>query len=168
MSGVRTLAAAGARYIVVPNRAESFGNANVQALRSVYNGALWSGLAAAGVNFVPADLNAVRLAIEANPASFGFLFSDNSDPACSRPIGFGDGWALLCSSNPASVSRFAPGADQTHLFADDQHLATAGQKIVADYEYSLIVAPSMMSMLAEAPRKTRTALIGPIQKKIQL
>jgi outer membrane lipase/esterase len=168
VSGVRTLAAAGARYIVVPNRAESFGNANIQALRSIYNDALWSGLAAAGVNFIPADLNAVRLAIKANPASFGFLFPDNSDPACSRPIGFGDGWSLLCSSNPTSVSRFAPGADQTHLFADDQHLATAGQKIVADYEYSLVVAPSMMSMLAEAPLKTRTALIGAMQNQIQL
>ena len=40
VSGVRSLAAAGARYIVVPNRTASFGNTNVQALRRVYNDGL--------------------------------------------------------------------------------------------------------------------------------
>jgi outer membrane lipase/esterase len=38
-------------------------------------------------------------------------------------------------------------------------LSTAGQKIVADYEYSLIVAPGEISFLAEAPVKMRQALV---------
>ena len=39
-----------------------------------YSRALWSALAAAGVNFIPADWNAVRLAIAADPSAFGFQF----------------------------------------------------------------------------------------------
>src|SRR5262249_13571964 len=49
----------------------------------------------------------------------------------------------------------SPDAAQTHLLADNLHLSSAGQRIVADYEYSLLVAPGMISMMAEAPLKTR-------------
>lgn len=37
-------------------------------------------------------------------------------------------------------------ADTTHLFADDQHLATAGQKIVAGYIYNLLVQTVPMNI----------------------
>ena len=74
------------------------------------------------------------------------------------------GYALLCTP----LTLVAPDAMQTHLFADDIHLSTAGQKILADYEYSLVVAPSMISMLAEAPVKTRTSLIGVIPNQIPI
>jgi len=62
----------------------------------------------------------------------------------------------------------APNADQTRLFADDQHLTTAGQKILADYEYSLIVAPSGISFLAEIPVKTRAAMVDSIFNQIAI
>jgi outer membrane lipase/esterase len=62
----------------------------------------------------------------------------------------------------------APNADQTRLFADDQHLSTAGQKILADYEYSLIVAPGEISFLAEAPVKTRAAVVDAIFNQIAI
>ena len=78
-------------------------------------------------------------------------------------------WALLCSSNPAAPSHLvAPNADQTRLFADDQHLSAAGQKILADYEYSLIVAPSEISFLAEIPVKTRAAVVDGIFNQIAI
>ena len=38
----------------------------------------------------------------------------------------------------------------------------------ADYDYSLITAPSEMSYLAEAPVKTRTALVETIFQQISL
>jgi outer membrane lipase/esterase len=76
-------------------------------------------------------------------------------------------WALLCSSNPASPSTFvSPNADQTFLFADDQHLTSAGQKIQADYIYSLIVAPSEISYFGEVPVKTRAAVVNAIDTQI--
>jgi outer membrane lipase/esterase len=47
-------------------------------------------------------------------------------------------------------------------------LTTAGQKILADYYYSLIVAPSQISFLAEVPVKTRAALINTILNQIPI
>jgi outer membrane lipase/esterase len=173
---IANLQAAGARYIIVPDLPFSFptgggaGNAETRQARLDYSQALWSGLAAAGVNFIPADINAVRVAIAANPSSFGFQFVGNGagQVACTNP-GVSSAWALLCSSNPGAPSTFVtPDADQTRLFADDQHLTTAGQKIFADYYYSLIVAPSQISFLAEVPVKTRAALVNAILNQISI
>lgn len=174
---IASLQAAGARYIIIPDLAFSFplgggaGNAQERQAKLDYSQALWSALAAAGVNFIPADINAARLAIAANPASFGFQFIGNGlgQFACTQPAGVGSAWALLCSSNPLAPSTFvSPDADQTHLFADDQHLTTAGQKIFADYYYSLVVAPSQISFLAEVPVNTRAAVINAIFNQISV
>ncbi|MFT3941224.1 autotransporter outer membrane beta-barrel domain-containing protein [Rhodopseudomonas sp.] len=168
-SAVSSLSAAGARYILVPDLAYSFGNAKVQQDRWLYSQTLWSGLSAAGVNFIPVDFNAMRLAVAAAPAAFGFQYTDTSNFACSQPSGVSNAWALLCSSNPAAPSHLVtPDADQTRLYADEQHLTTAGQKILADYEYSLIVAPSEISFLAEAPVKTRAVMVDSIFNQIAL
>jgi outer membrane lipase/esterase len=173
---VARLQAAGAQYFIVRGLPFDFplgggaGNAATRADRLLYTQALWADLAARGVNFIPSDYNAVRLAIQASPSSFGFLYIDNTvNYACTKPAGVTTAWALLCSADPNSPSTFVtPDADRTRLFADDQHLTTAGQKIVADYEYSLVVAPSMISMLAEAPVVTRTALVNSIQNQIPI
>jgi len=175
-SAIASVQAAGARYIIVAGLPYSFpdGNGNNAFQRQeklLYTQTLWSSLAADGVNFVPADINAVRLAIAANPASFGFQFVDTAagHTACTIPFAGASAWALLCSSNPAAPSHLtSPNAENTDLFADDQHYTTAGQKIMADYQYSLVVAPSMMSFLAEAPVKTRAGVIGAILNQIPL
>jgi hypothetical protein len=49
--GIAKLAAAGARFIVVPNQPQSFGGATLEALRTAYDNAL---RAAAHVNFIRA------------------------------------------------------------------------------------------------------------------
>jgi outer membrane lipase/esterase len=139
---------------------QSFNAATEQTLRTAYDSTLWQGLAEARVNFIPADYNAMLRAVTSNLSAFGFIA--NAGPACIAPAGITSGYALLCTP----LTLVAPDAAQTHLLADDLHLSTAGQKIVADYEYSLIVAPSMISMLAEAPVQTRSALIGVIQNQI--
>ena len=135
-SGIARLQVAGARYIVVPDLEFSFpkNNAEVRQAKLAYSQALWSDLQAQGVKFIPADLNAVRLAIDANPAAFGFTTISNAagSTACTKPANITTAWALLCSSNPAAPSHLvSPDADQTHLFADDSHYTTAGQKIQA-------------------------------------
>ena len=106
------------------------GNAQTRQARLDYSTALWSGLAANGVNFIPADWNSVRVAIAANPSAFGFQFigTGAGQVACTQPAGINTAWALLCSSNPAAPSTFVtPDADRTRLFADDGHMTTAGQ-----------------------------------------
>ncbi|MEW6451682.1 MAG: autotransporter domain-containing protein [Pseudomonadota bacterium] len=155
---------AGARIFIVPNQPQSIGTANQQALRTLYNNTLWNGLAAAGINFIPADINAVFLAVRGNSA-FGFTATG---PACTQPAGITSGWASLCSATSTVSTFVTPDAPNTHLLADDIHLTSAGQKIVADYEYSLLVAPSMISMLAEAPVKTRAGAISAIENQMML
>jgi outer membrane lipase/esterase len=172
-SAIAALQAAGARYIIVPDLNYDFptgaANAAQRQLRLVYSQALWSTLAASGVQFIPADVNAFRLAVASNPAEFGFISISSAvgQTACTKPATVTTAWALLCSANPGAPSQLVtPDAAQTHLFADDQHYATAGQKIEADYEYSLIVAPSEISYLAEVPVKTRAAVISQIDNEI--
>jgi outer membrane lipase/esterase len=166
VAGIAQLAAAGARYIVVPDQPQSFGGATLEALRTTYDTTLWNGLAVAHVSFIPADINAMYLAVSSNPAAFGLIA--NAGPACTQPAGIPSGWAVFCSPTSTVSTLVAPNAEQTHLFADDEHLTTAGQKIVADYEYSLIVAPAEISFLAETPVKTREAMIEGMRAQIAL
>jgi outer membrane lipase/esterase len=162
------LQAAGARYIIVPNLPQSFGNGDAPGLRKIYNDELWNGLAKAGVNFIPADFNGLRKEIAAKQAAFGFEFIDigpnGSHTACQPVV---DAAALLCSTDGSKL--VAPNADQTRLFADQEgHLATKGQKIWADYMYSLVIAPSEISLLAENPVKSRNATIDLIMNQIPI
>ena len=172
-SAVAGLRNAGGRYFIVPDLPYSFplSDRTTQQARLLYSQALWSDLASKGVNFIPADYNAVRLAIQANPLSFGFISISNAigHTACTAPAGITTAWALLCSSSPGAPSQLvAPNADQVYLFADDQHLTTAGQKIVGDYFYSLVVAPSEISMLPENALEMRREAITGIQQQIAL
>jgi len=149
-TAIASLKSAGARIIVVANLASSFPMNSVpdQQMKATYNQALFTSLTNQGVSYILADINSVRLAINSNPAQYGFV-AVNTAPgnvACTIPSGVATAWALLCSSNPNSPSTLiAPNADLTHLFADDQHLATAGQKIVGDYIYNLILQAGFAS-----------------------
>jgi outer membrane lipase/esterase len=179
-TAIAKLQAAGARTIIVPGLNYSFPIVDPaqQAAELAYTKALWSGLAQRGVNFVPGDFNAVRVAIAANPSAFGFQFvgSSAAQAACTQPTVGGvlltTAYALLCISNPNPADPVAQShlktadAAQTHLFADDQHLTTAGQKIQADYFYSLLVAPSQISFLAENAVQARTGTVAGIQDQI--
>jgi len=128
---VAQLQAAGARYILVPDLPFSFptNNATERQARLDYSLALWSALATDGVNFIPADWNAVRVAIAANPSAFGFQFigTGPAQVACvknpANPLSVNSASALLCSSDPnAPYILVTPDADRTHLFADEQHI----------------------------------------------
>jgi outer membrane lipase/esterase len=139
---IAVLRNAGARTIIVPGLHFSFaaGDPQRQAAEFAYTQALWSDLAARGVNFIPADFNSVRVAIEADRAAFGFQFigSGAASTACTEPVVNGvritTAYALLCISNPNPADPAAQShlktadAAQTHLFADDQHLTTAGRR----------------------------------------
>ena len=125
-------------------------------------------MAKAGVNFIPADFDGLRKEIVAKQAAFGFEFVDigqnGSHTACQPVV---NAAALLCSTSQSNL--VAPNADQTRLFADQEgHLATKGQKIWADYMYSLVIAPSEISLLAENPVKSRAATIDLIMNQIPI
>src|ERR1700733_6035162 len=90
-----------------------------------------------GVNFIPADISGLFTYVSQNPAKFGFAAATvlASNPACGATS------SLLCGPGQLVTAN----AEQTHLWADDVHLTTAGQTIEVDYIYSLLTAPSQIS-----------------------
>jgi phospholipase/lecithinase/hemolysin len=164
-TAIANLKAAGAVTFLVVNQPESFPTNNMQQqqLRAAYDQALFSGLAAAGVTFIKGDKNSVRVAFLNNPALYGFnsVSSAAGNVACSQPAGVSTAWALLCSSNPSAPSTFvSPNADLTQLFADDQHLATAGQEFVANYYYTLFTPPASSPLVAAVLPTSRSVQVG--------
>jgi outer membrane lipase/esterase len=170
-TSVATLQADGARTIVVLNVYDyarlvdasgnlSPANATNVAQASAFGTAVWSGLAAAGVNFVPADVEGLLKYVSRNPTRFGFTPGTElaSSPACATPA------SLVCA--PGQL--VTPDAEQTYLFADSHHLTTAGQTIEADYIYSLLTAPSQISLLAASAVQVGLARMTTIQQQIDL
>lgn len=172
-NGVTALKNAGARYILIPNLARN----------DVLNTTIYQNLAASGVNFIPADQTALILAVRANPARFGLVSAATgtavftapvpaSPSACQPPAGGYSGYGLYCipSTTPVPGTAYLTSANalQTNLFSDNLHLSPAGQKIQADYYYSLIVAPSQISFLTESTIQARRGVTLGIQEQIDI
>lgn len=177
VAAITELSRAGARYIIVPN----YGSSNLRPTQ--LSQGIWNALASSGVNFIPADYNSLLQTILANPERFGFtsatptvLGGSAQTSACHTPTGFNNAgaaaYALYCIPNttPVGGTAYLNAANslQTSLYSDDQHLTPAGQKIVSDYYYSLIVAPSQISFLAESAIQGRRGTIQGIQQQIDL
>jgi hypothetical protein len=164
-TAIASLKAAGGVTFLVANLAESFptNNAQEQQLKAAHDQALFADLTAAGVTFIKGDRNSVRVAFFNNPALYGFnsVSSATANVACTKPAGIGSAWALLCSSNPLAPSTFvSPNADLTQLFADDQHLATAGQEFLANYYYGLFTPPTTSPLVAAVLPTSRSVQVG--------
>ena len=172
-TSVEQLQAAGARTILVPNSflgavyagpGGVIPAANQQAYEQAvsYNALRWSNLSQAGVHFIPADLDSVFMHVVRNPYRFGFTPNSvlsNQAPVYNQPSPFNS--ALLADNLDISQLQ-----QQTYLFIDGHHLTTAGQTIEADYEYSLLVAPSEMSLLAESVVQAGWARVAAIQSQL--
>ncbi len=169
--GIANLQAAGAQTIVVLNvysYARVVGaNGSLNAADRLnisdaasYSAQVWSGLQAAHVNFVPADIEGLLRTVSQNPTPFGFTPATvlSSNTACTTSS------ALVCA--PAQL--ITPNAEQTYLWSDSHHVTTAGQAIEADYIYSLMAAPSQVSLLAESPVQGGLARAATIQGQIDL
>jgi outer membrane lipase/esterase len=164
---VARLQEAGARTIVVRNSYDSAlfagpggsissGNADAYARTLALGTSEWSNLAGRGVNFVPVDNDSLFKYVATNPTLFGFTAS--SVLAANAPA---SGYtALLAILTPAQQHNF--------LFIDGVHLTTAGQTIEADYTYSLLAAPSQVSLVAEGNVQGGLARIATIQGQIDL
>ena len=169
---VATLQAAGARTIMVPNSynyavfaglggALAPENAGLYARSLSYGRDRWADLTAAGVRFIPADIDSLMRFVVRNPTLFGFtpasVLSANAVSQALSP--------LLISWNDVT-----PAQLQTTLFIGDNgvHFTTAGQLIEADYENSLLTGPAQMSLLAEGPVQGGLARAASIQGQIDL
>jgi outer membrane lipase/esterase len=146
--------------VVGPDGVVSSENATLVQQAASYSAQVWSGLAAAGVNFVPADIEGLLRYVSQHPATFGFTPANvlTANPACGTTSG------LVCA--PSDL--VSPDAQQTHLWGDPAHLSTAGQTMEANYLYSLLTAPSEISMLTESAVQGGLARVSSIQGQIDL
>lgn len=139
-SAIEDLKKYGARHIIVIGQPESFGNAQFQAARQLYDVTLRSALDAAQVSYAWADANRVRQDIVNNPSTFGIVHTTtaSTDIACPPPnpaLNITTAWALLCSAQ-SPVTQPTSFADQT-LFADDQHWSARAQGALGSYLFCL-------------------------------
>ncbi len=154
ITNVNTLQTAGANYIVVFNlpdlaRTPQFNvllpstqaAANLASIS--YNAALNNGLAGRQ-GIIPINVFALVNESIANPAYFGF--TNVTTAAC---VG---GSSLVCgpagSGNPIN---YAPGTNNTFLFADSVHPTGAGHRLLASVVTSTIAAPGQVSLAGELP-----------------
>jgi outer membrane lipase/esterase len=145
-AAIATLQQRGALYIIVTNLPESFGVLDLErTYRHNYNTELMSQLTALGVSYVWADMNGLRLQIVADPPRFGIFYTSNQfgERACTTPppaLGVSKGWAYLCSPlSPVSMPISESFADAA-LFADNEHWATGGHRVLGSYYYCLAVS----------------------------
>jgi outer membrane lipase/esterase len=164
---VGNLHSAGARNFLVPNMnalqstevASALGytySATTTSSRNLYSQTVWNGIAARGINFIPADWSSVYNFIALNPAVFGITVTNVNTPACGPTTG-----AINCGP----VNYVTANADQTYLFADGPlspggggHYSAVGQKIQSDYYYGLIVAPAQVSLIANQASLSQIAI----------
>ena len=119
-------------------------------LPTFYTQTLFSDLAAAGVNFIGADIKALVQAVEANPMLYGFtatsvlpgVMGTGTTSACVWTGVTATGWGQWCANTTTPSTQYAylrsADAEQTSFFSDDQHFSAAGQAIVAAYDFGLI------------------------------
>ncbi|MDQ2971704.1 MAG: autotransporter domain-containing protein [Pseudomonadota bacterium] len=122
----------------------------------LYNSTLNAGLAKTGVDIIPIDTFALLHEIIADPARYEF--TNVTTPACSNTApSLG---SLGCGPQGSPYpNQYAPGTDQTYLFADGVHPTTGTHAILGQYIVSVIQAPGQTSLLAEAPLQVSDSIM---------
>jgi len=146
---IHTLQANHAKYIIVANLPESYGDAEKQNCRQDYDATLQSKLNSLGVEYAWGDVNAVRGKMEGLPNTYGLdpnLLGTNN-AACSPPPNIGSSWALLCSLTSRAST---PSNADTSEFADNEHWAPAAQKVLGTY-YLCLAKNTWPSLFAASP-----------------
>ncbi|MBD8882185.1 MULTISPECIES: autotransporter domain-containing protein [Rhodanobacter] len=130
-------------------------SAGVTQLSVLFNSTLNSGLAQlsnAGLNVIPVNTYALINEVIANPSAYGF--TNVTTPACTG----GSGSSVQCGPQGSGAPvTYAPGTNQTYLFADGVHPTTAAHAMLAQVVLSEIAAPGQISLLGEAPLAASTA-----------
>ncbi|PWK82103.1 autotransporter outer membrane beta-barrel domain-containing protein [Fulvimonas soli] len=168
------LQAAGARYVVVYNlpdigktpSALAGGAAAVSGgtqLSVLYNSTLNTGLIqlnSNGLNVIPVNTYALIDEVVANPAAYGF--SNVTAPACGAGAS-----SVQCGPQGSGLPyTYAPGTDQTYLFADGVHPTSAAHAMLAQVVLSEIAAPGQVSLLGEAPLAAAQAQYRAIRNQL--
>jgi outer membrane lipase/esterase len=161
------LQSAGVKNIVVFNlpdigltpeaqEAGSSAASSLTTLSVIYNGQLNAGIANLNKGIIPVNAFALLSQVIANPGAYGF--TNVTTPAC----GIGSS-SVLCGPQGSGLPyTYAPGTNQTYLFADGVHPTTGADVMLSQVVLSELAAPQQISLLQEAPLAavtTQTAVV---------
>jgi outer membrane lipase/esterase len=152
---VQALQTAGAKYVMVwllPDIGftPAFNGSPLQAftsqLSNQFNTELVSRLQNINAEVIPLNIPVLLKETFANPAQFGLATDQNLIATCFSGNG--------CTENARyGINRATP--DPTKLiFNDSVHPTEAGQRLIADYAYSLLAAPWELTLLPEMAQGT--------------
>lgn len=149
---IARLQAAGANYIIVynlpnlgatPQFLATPNAGSVSQITVVYNSALNAGLQNLGDGIIPINTFGLISEIIANPSRYGF--TNVTGTACVPAN------SIACDVNTGGLpGGFAPGTNDTYLFADGVHPTGAAHRMLANVVISTIAAPVQFSMAGEA------------------
>jgi len=158
VDSVRTLQGAGARYIMVwllpdigltPAINGSPLQAFTSQLSAQFNTELVSQLQTVGANVIPLNVPVLLKEAFANPAQFGLATDQNLVATCFSGSG--------CTENARYGINSATPDPTKLIYNDAVHPTEAGQRLIADYAYSLLAAPWELTLLPEMAQGTLRA-----------
>jgi outer membrane lipase/esterase len=138
------------------------GAAALGGLSLVFNGQLNAGLAQMRTGIIPVNAYGLLSEAVANPQAYGF--SNVTAPACGAGA-----TSVACGPQGSGLPyTYAPGTDQSYLFADGVHPTTAAHAMLGQYVTSIIAAPGQVSLMGEAPLAASAAQGRAIRKQMLL
>ena len=163
---IHRLREAGARHVVVFNMPDASlapfaaaqgpaAQAGLSALVAEYNKKLYAGIRENEEGVVPINIHAALHALAANPGRYGL--TNTTGTACGAPDA---DRALSIQCGPAGSPfpvTYAPGANETYLFADRSHPSGAVHAMLASLVTSTLAAPLQVSLAGEAGAEAAVA-----------
>lgn len=158
VSSVQTLQQAGARYIMVwllPDigLTPAINGSPLQdftsQLSAQFNTELVSQLQHVDAEVIPLNIPVLLKETFANPAQFGLATDQNLTATCFS----GDG----CTENAKYGINSATPDPTKLIYNDSVHPTEAGQRLIADYAYSILAAPWELTLLPEMAHATLRA-----------
>lgn len=158
VDGVEALQGAGARYIMVwllPDLGltpATFGTPRqffASQLSTAFNTTLTAQLSQVNANIIPLNIPLLVRETLATPGAFGLAGDQNLVGTCFSGNG--------CAMNPTYGLNGTTPDPTKLLFNDSVHPTIAGQRLIADYAYSLLAAPWEVTLLPEMAHGTLRA-----------
>ena len=155
VDSVRTLQGAGARYIMVwllpdigltPAVNGSPLQAFTSQLSAQFNTELVSQLQSVNANVIPLNVPVLLKEAFANPAQFGLATDQNLVGTCFS--------GNSCTENARYGINSATPDPTKLIYNDAVHPTEAGQRLIADYAYSLLAAPWEATLLPQMAQGT--------------
>jgi outer membrane lipase/esterase len=134
--------------------------ASLTGLSLVFNGQLNAGLGQLGKGIIPINAYGLLSEVITNPQAYGF--TNATTPAC----GAGSS-SVQCGPQGSGLPyTYAPGTDQSYVFADGVHPTTAAHALLGQYVVSVLQAPEQISLLGESALAASTAQTRAIRNQM--